>query len=425
MAGSSRPAELPDDWISDADFRAELSRLEADISARQLERWRGEGLLPAVLQVPAYSATGRVDGSTTWHPPSSPRQALAIARALASKNLTAFAGEALWAAGFAVDERYWRPLIVGADTFIRRLNRAVRLLARDRDSDTETFGDRVEANVQFNGLMHKVARRLDTGELATLTSLLTDIFAAKFRGFEFEPTADGEASRSEIFVRGMALEGGENDQVHGEKLKFTPALSAVFSNISASINGIPLNEFSDQEINCARSDVVNALKIGACLYEATAWIYGPQSFGLRIAAQIGKSQTAATIAAMTLAFARMRRNSNSFLASDEISQLAHRAEMIWLISGYFREVQLSDPKTRQIVSPARLKLAFTDSHKYRELLKELEGREFPAPEFRPWDQWKKLSRKTMSPGLLAMSIGAPSKLSLAAVLQGASDAAIP
>jgi hypothetical protein len=121
---------------------------------------------------------------------------------------------------------------------------------------------------------------------------------------------------------------------------------------------------------------------------------------------------------ITLGFARLRRRSNSLLLSPEIAVLADRAEAIWLTANYFHDLQSTHPEMRKLIGRKRLKRAFSDSQEYEKLLKELAGCTFPKPDFRPWEQWRK-SSKTMSPGLLAMSIGAPSRRPLGDFIRSA------
>jgi len=74
---------------------------------------------------------------------------------------------------------------------------------------------------------------------------------------------------------------------------------------------------------------------------------------------------------------------------------------------WFRDIYESGGEGAKIINPKRLKSALMDSVSHRNLLRELASHEFAKREFRPWDQWQKSAGKTMSPGLLAMSIGAP------------------
>lgn len=65
-----------------------------------------------------------------------------------------------------------------------------------------------------------------------------------------------------------------------------------------------------------------------------------------------------------------------------------------------------------------------DSDWGQNLLEELASDELAEREFRSWDQWRKSAGRTMSPGLLAMSIGAPKTLAFNDVLANTSDPAI-
>ena len=73
-------------------------------SEHQLERWRGEGLLPPVRQVPKP-----YDGSTVEFPVGTAKQITEIQRLLKIKSSFEFVGWELWWAGFPVDEKHWKP----------------------------------------------------------------------------------------------------------------------------------------------------------------------------------------------------------------------------------------------------------------------------------------------------------------------------
>ena len=123
-------------------------------------------------------------------------------------------------------------------------------------------------------------------------------------------------------------------------------------------------------------------------------------------------------------FARLRRHADDFHTTEEIAALAHKAELTWLASTFFRDLQ-SNPESPISIQSKRWKRAFGDSNEFKDLIRELAGYQWSAPDFRPWDQWKKLSRKTMSPGLLAMSIGAPNQVSVEAILRDVNGAPHP
>jgi hypothetical protein len=406
-------------WISEADFEAELKALGCTASDRQLERWRNAGLLrPRPRQNPNYR------GSVVEHPATSARQVLAIERALGVKDRLKYAGAALWAAGFEVDEKYWRPQLVSADKHFQRVVAVLRWFVR-RDSDGQTIGDTVSGLDRMTGVVSNIFRRLPAEQFARAVNVAVEVASSDFEGFEEPASEQDEFSTADAVKNAMDIANGADDEIQGQRLKLADALEGVLADIAATHSEMGAFEFSDFEIESAREDARNALKTAVCLHQALSWIYGRQAFGLQLAAFIGRTAPTAGIHTLTLGLARLRRLSNQFYSHDEISEMAAQAEKVWLMSEYLRGLQSSRPELRFMIGPERLKLAFLDSREYEKLLKDLAGYEFPMPEFRPWDQWKKLSKKTISPGLLVMSIGAPSNLDLADILPSASAAANP
>ncbi|HEV8408018.1 MAG TPA: hypothetical protein VGQ34_08790, partial [Sphingomicrobium sp.] len=142
MAGTSRPESVSPDWLSDEEFRADLARLGSAATLKQLENWRGAGLLPAPAQRATY-VEGRVSGSTVWHSPLEAHQALAIERVLANHNRLDVAGRVLWLAGATVDERHWRPGLDQAGATVLKVRRGLRLLTRETPNGEDTFGERL------------------------------------------------------------------------------------------------------------------------------------------------------------------------------------------------------------------------------------------------------------------------------------------
>ena len=100
-------------WITTSQV---LERLSAagypNRTDRQLERRREAHLLPSVAQEQISQ------GSITWHPPETARQAIAIERCLEVKERFDFAGPLLWAAGFEVGERYYAERLERANQFL-------------------------------------------------------------------------------------------------------------------------------------------------------------------------------------------------------------------------------------------------------------------------------------------------------------------
>jgi hypothetical protein len=406
-------------WISEADFEAELTALGCTASDRQLERWRNAGLLrPRPRQKPNYR------GSLVEHPATSARQVLAIERTLAVKDRLKYAGAVLWAAGFEVDEKYWRPQLVSADKHFQRVVAVLRRFVR-RDSDGPTIGDGARGLDRMTGVVAKTFRRLPAEQFTRAVNVAVEVISTDFEGFE-EPASDrDEFSTATAAQSAMDLVDGAGDQIAGRRLKLGGSLEGVLADIAASHAEMGSEQLSELEIQSARDDARNALKIAICIYEALSWIYGPQAFGLRMAAFLGRTAPTAAIHALAMGLARLRRRPHQFYSHDEIAEMAAQSEKAWLMAEYFKGLQLSRPELRFLIGPERLKLAFTDSREQEKLLKDLAGYGFPMPEFRPWDQWNTLSKKTMSPGLLAMSIGAPLKLDLADMLPGVSAAAPP
>lgn len=410
------PTTVPPDWVSDSVFKSELARLESKAGVRQLERWRNEGLTPRAIQ----------KGSEVWHSPSEARQALAVERVLAEKNWLDYAGTVLWAAGFDVDPKYWRPHLANADKWLNRIARlASRTLRRNDEADPDTPSDRIAALDLYAGVIHKISRRLPNGQFVTAVTVATQVMGGEFEGFDPSPSNRDDGAAKPIVERALDIDLGSDHAAGGHSLKLRDGIERALADLSATQGVAGLDAFTDLEIQNARDDMRNGLKIGLCLYEAVAWIYGPQAFGLRTAAFLARSAPIQLIFTMSVAFARLRRRSDEFYSSDEIAAMARQTEMTWLAAGYFRDLETTHPETLKIINADRLKLSFSDPNEQENLLKDLAGYEFPATNFRPWDQWKKLSKRTMPGGLLAMSIGSPPTLEIADIVHGASGDANP
>jgi len=395
-------------------------RLGGTASRSQLERWRGDGLLPNVLQTPGYRGDGRVAGSEVWQPLSAAAQAVAIERALAHGRSLARAGAVLWTAGFEVDERYWRPALSEADRTGRLVSRWAGRLLRRADFGP-TFGERIAEMHRFSGILHKVARKAGPAGLARGADLVVDVAASEFYEFGL-PASDRDEADQKLVHRALGLDAGESHHIHGQKLELGADLAAILAAMSGHR---PLTEFADSEIATARDDARNTLKVVYCLYGATDWIFGKRAFGLQIGTHLIRVWPLTLIQALALGFARLRRQSDALLSSCEIADLATEAEKTWLMSIWLHDIYKGGGEGAKIINPKRLKSALTDSVWYRNLLRELASHEFAKREFRPWDQWQKSAGKTMSPGLLAMSIGAPETIAFDDLGESMSAPAIP
>ena len=424
MTGTSRLDGLPPGWVSDADFKAQLNALGCTVPQDRIAKWREVGLVPTPHQAATYK-DGKVSGSEVWHPPNAALHVLATQRVLEEKSLFDFAGTVLWMAGAEVPDRYWRPQLIKANAEVHGAHQKVRRLTADREDADDTLGDRAaDALERLTGVLAKIERRTPEGQLPLVFNVGAQIVAGDFKQFATDPHDDGDLSELELAERVMDLKGAREDSVHGVKFNFIGGLSQALAELSASLGQYQLSDFSDGEIKAARDDVRNGFKLILCHYEAMSWIYGDEAFGLRMASFMATSISTDVFFQWVVLFASLRRRVDYFLTTTEISGLAHKAELMWLASTYFRDLQ-SNSEFRNSIQSKRWKSAFVDSNEFKDLIEELAGYLWPAPDFRPWDQWKKLSRKTMSPGLLAMSIGAPNQVSVEAILRGVSGAPHP
>lgn len=425
MAGTSRLSDVPAGWVSKAEFEAQLDALECAVPQSRIADWREEGLVPSPHQVATFDKVGKVSGSEVWHPPKAALHVLATERALAEKSLFEFAGVVLWMAGAEVPERYWRQRLIKADALLRRVQRKVRFLVRERDSADDTLGDRVVSTLdRLTGALGKIERRTPEGQLPLVFNVGFQLIAGGFNQLATDPHDEGDLSEIELAERVLDFKGAREDSVHGMKFNLISGLSQALAELSASMGGLALDDFSDTEIKAARDDVRNGFKLAVCHYEASKWIYGDQAFGLRMASFMGTTASTDVFFLWVVLFARLRRYADHFHTSAEIAAMAQTAEMYWLAATYVRDLQ-SDPKFRNSIQSKRWKSALRDSREFKVLIEELAGYRWPAPDIRPWDQWKKLSPRTMSPGLLAMSIGAPNQVNVEAILRGVNGAPHP
>ncbi len=330
------------------------------------------------------------------------------------------AGGILWVAGYDVDERHWRPALVKADRVGRLVGQWGRRFLK-RDDTGPTLGERIVAMRSLSGVLQKVVRKAREEGRARVIDITVDIAVGKFSGFSLSASYD-EDSEQTLVEQGLGLDRGVRHHIRGKSLRLGVELSNVLVAMSIPL---ALEELTDREIAIARHDARNAMKIAYCFYEATAWIYGPGSFGLQLVKSVVRFLPLDLIRAFSIGFARLRRQPSAVLRSDEIAALAAEAERVWLMSMWLRDVYERGGEPAKIINPKRLRSALTDSVSYQNLLKELAGLELAKREFRPWDQWLKSAGKTMSPGLLAMSIGAPETIAFDDVVESMNALANP
>lgn len=416
-------SKTPQNWITQAEFLTESKRLGGTPTDDQLERWRGKGLLPKVLQTPTLDAANHPAGSTVQQLDWAARQAVAVERAVLKTRSLEKAGAILWLAGFEVDERYWRPGLGFIDQMSRRVGRLM-LKFLDSDDLAGSPGEHTAKARTMRGVWHKVARRTGEDGTARFVDLAATIVSGRFSGFE-SPTTDLDKSDSRLAEHALGFDEGEADHVNGHRLNLKADLETILTALSVSWVSDSWNDFSVREIAQGREDARNALKVAHCTHEATAWIYGRGSFGLRIVRTLSRFAEITLMQALAISFARLRRRSTRIPSSDEIASLATDAEKVWLLSMRLKAFHEQGGKAAQIITPNRLKSALTDSVSHQNLLRELASHEFAKREFRPWDQWRKSAGKTMSPGLLAMSIGAPETIAFDDLVESMSAPVIP
>jgi hypothetical protein len=137
----------------------------SNVTQHQLKLWRGEGLLPRVLQCQIGS-----DGSIVFYPAVTCDQIAAIQRLLAQKQKFEYVGWELWWQGFDVAEKHWKPLLQTVARTGDRLLRIIRLRTRmdDKLDAKDTLADRVTNSRTSNILFSRVVGRLTDEELASV-----------------------------------------------------------------------------------------------------------------------------------------------------------------------------------------------------------------------------------------------------------------
>lgn len=350
-------------WESQADVNACLA--ETGVTRDQVNRWRREGLLPPVMQKPtAYR------GSEVFYRVGTCAQIRATKELFGTKNRVDYVGWELWWRGFPADESHWRPKFVEA---VKSGDRALRILKmlivrNERRDSPDTISDRLVHSNPSGSLYLKIKRRIEQGELPTVIGIILDTATSRLDGAiaeELEPAL------------GKALDIGQaqTDQILGKQLRLMNALPGVLYDIARVNERYSLSEvlgFSNVELERARDDVRGALQIIAGLYDATSWIYGPKSFGLRLAAWLANTLSPTSLAFCILIFAARRHDGHEFLSTDEIRKLANDAAQIRRQSEKLRALQ-KEPRFSEVLSAKRLRRGLRNPDEQWTLLKEIEA----------------------------------------------------
>jgi hypothetical protein len=362
------------DWLTKDQLDARLKAMGVyGITEHQLERWRGERLLPRVTQIPL-----EYRGSSVFYPPGTCEQIVAIKELLTTKRKFEHVGRELWWRGFPVGEEYWMPALQRAAKSVDRLLIIVSWLTRrdDKNESQDTMADRIARSSVSNIIWSRIKRRLEPERLAGITGTLFEVATGRFMQF---PSAIGNESRSEHqkeVIRAFDFERSESDAILGKKLNLVSSLVPTLRDIAEALGRGTLTQElkeSHAEIAQARDDVRNALRAGIAFYEASRWIYGPRAFGLRLAAWIAKKADRRMTTALTVAWIRLRKSRNDLLSSGEIADLARAAEKVRDDSLRLQSCQRCNKGLRKVLSPKRIKAAFVDQSSLDGFLKEIQS----------------------------------------------------
>jgi hypothetical protein len=363
----------PPDWLTKDQLDTCLKAKGVDgITEHQLERWRGEGLLPRVSQIPLGYR-----GSSVFYPPGTCEQIAAIKELLITKRKFEHVGWELWWRGFPVSEEYWMPALQRAAKSVDRLLTIINWHARrdEKNESQDTLADRIARSPASNTIWSRVKRRLDYARLAGVVGTLLEVAGGKFT--QFAPPLQNE-SRSEHqkdFINALDLKRSEDDAVLGRKFKFADSLIPALRDIAETLRGGPLEQeptSSPAEIAHARDDIRNALRAALAFYEANQWIYGPRAFGLRLAAWIAKKSDRRVMAAFIVIWIRLRKSQNHLLSSGEIADLATSAEKTRDNAKQLQLLQRRDKGLQKVLTPKRIKVALVDEPSLTRFLNEIQ-----------------------------------------------------
>jgi hypothetical protein len=351
--------------------QADIDRvLEATgVSADQMNRWRREGLLPPVEQVPVpYS------GSEIRYPVGTCEQIRAASALFAEKHRMDFVGWQLFLAGYPVAEKHWKPSLRSTAKFLDKVRPILVLLTDRYNRREETLADKTGAMSWSGLILSRVERRVSVEERPTIARVLLETAQGEFEGFEF-PERDGERSYDELaMIKALDLRAAETDKILGISPKYVEALPFTLRDISQAMREGSFQKDVDgpsEALLSARCDVVNTLTIAKNLYAATEWIFGKKALGLRMMNWIALKRPVGAVEAFILLFVRLRRIPDSIHSSEDIAAMAAESELVAAQVREIQRLQREDPRFRKVFSAPRIRLALTDEAHLRLLLKEV------------------------------------------------------
>jgi hypothetical protein len=378
-------SDPPTGWLTADQFSACLTATDGqDISGDQQERWRGEGILPAVWQDPL-----KYHGSEIYYPPGYCEQAIAVRDLLLEKRKFDYVGWELWWRGFPVDDRHWRPRLRSAAKILDQGIKLLRLrIKSDEISDSkQTIFDRAARIKKSNIALSRLRGRLQRKHLPMVFRVLLTIATGEFEGFEpvtktdmklynqFDDEISPRPDDENQTIKAFDFEQSEKDTILGQKLNLIGALGPTLRDISEAFRDQTLSEMltaSDAELFSARDDVRNAMRVGLELYDATWWIYGRKAFGLRFIAWIARKYDRVANATLIVGLIGLRKISSDLLPSSKIAELANQAEKQRDSSKKLEGLFLHDKRFSLVLSPKRLRRGFRDLISLRQLLREIE-----------------------------------------------------
>ena len=312
---------MAESWETIADLKSAFAAARVSISADQLERWRGKGLLPKVRQVGRGRATG---GSEIRYPAGTARQALAIARHLARKRKLDRIGWELWIEGFQVDEAHWRAPLGNARKQFSSVREAVqRAVARDENNEEaeQTVFDQSDIEVLRGTPIYAAVSRLSTDMRASVARIAAEVLLGRGAG------TDAKELDSVKSVLGIAA---QVPVIGGHRLNFSQ-IDRVLENLSAALNALDESAKLREPSIEVRRELANAQTIAVGLYRSTHWLING-ALNLRTAERIFNNASIDIQAVMLLIWVQYRAIDSEIVSADTIAKMVEGAGQLIEIS---------------------------------------------------------------------------------------------
>lgn len=356
-------------------------RVACGVSTYQQERWAGLGLIPGAKQIPVPGM-----GSYVVYPPGTCAQIAAAARLYKVKSLAEYVGKMLWWEGYPVDDKYWALPLAQLAGSLDRIFAALGPLIRryNRDSASETLGDRLARTQISDTIGTRITRRLPTADLAQLFGTMADVAVGESIGTEIPSVpppvkvVDEESSKqrnADWMMRAFDMGAADHHSVLEQKFTFRKALPETLASLSLAFSTGSFSEVMRDRsaIFAARDDFRNALSIASDMRHALKDIYGDDAFGLRLLAWIADKQPELAIAVGVLGFARLRQIPNDLYSSAEIAEMANTARQCREDAATIRQLRSSHPNLSTVLAPKKIKAGLKDPISHKRWLQEIEA----------------------------------------------------